>query len=87
MQKKFPQKIGPWKGPDTRSKCVVTTTPAPGTVIGGPRYGPFFGKNQFSPADEAVLMGLVVRKCTSPISPFSPLGQPARFARRLENDK
>ena len=27
------------------------------------RYGPFFGENQFSPADEAVLMGLVVRKC------------------------
>ena len=27
------------------------------------RYGPFFAKNQFSPADEFVLVGLVVRKC------------------------
>ena len=27
------------------------------------RYSPFFADNQFSPADEAVLMGLVVRKC------------------------
>ena len=27
------------------------------------RYGPFFGENQFSPADEFVLVGLVVRKC------------------------
>ena len=25
--KKFPPKIGPWKGPDTRSKCVVTMNP------------------------------------------------------------
>ena len=27
------------------------------------KNGPFFGENQFSPANEAVLMGLVVRKC------------------------
>ena len=27
------------------------------------RYGPFFAENQFSPADEFVLVGLVVRKC------------------------
>ena len=27
-----------------------------------PRFGPFFAENQFSPADELVLMGLVVRK-------------------------
>ena len=27
------------------------------------RYSPFFAENQFSPADEFVLMGLVVRKC------------------------
>ena len=26
-------------------------------------YDPFFAENQFSPGDEAVLMGLVVRKC------------------------
>ena len=27
------------------------------------RYGPFFGENSFSPADEFVFMGLVVQSC------------------------
>ena len=40
-------------------------------------YGPFFGKNQFSPSDEAVLMGLVVRKCHFDVNVY-PAG-----ARRL----
>ena len=66
------------------------------------RYGPFFAENQFSPADEFVLVGLVVRKCHFDVTACAEarqlaqraerslrdlsalLGQPARFARRLE---
>ena len=43
------------------------------------RYGPFFAENQFSPADEFVLVGLVVRKCHFDVTacaeePFVPMG-------------
>ena len=37
----------PWNRPDCKTA----------------RYGQFFAENQFSPADEFVLVGLVVRKC------------------------
>ena len=43
------------------------------------RYGPFFAENPFSPADEFVLMGLVVRKCHFNVTACAE-------ARRLEND-
>ena len=42
------------------------------------RYGPFFAENQFSPADEFVLMGLVVRKCHFDVTACAE-------ARRLDN--
>ena len=42
------------------------------------RYGPFFAENQFSPADEFVLVGLVVRKCHFDVTACAE-------ARRLEN--
>merc|ERR1711894_382052 len=68
------------------------------------RYGPFFADNQFSPADEFVLVGLVVRKCHFDVTACAEArrlaqraerslrdlsalwGQPARFARRLDDD-
>ena len=42
------------------------------------RYGPFFAENQFSPADEFVLVGLVVRKCHFDVTACAE-------ARRLDN--
>ena len=50
------------------------------------RYGLFFGDNQFSPADEAVNMGLVVGRCHFDVEPaLKHAGQPARFAHWLDN--
>ena len=42
------------------------------------RYGPFFAENPFSPADEFVLVGLVVRRCHFDVTAWAE-------ARRLDN--
>ena len=70
-----------------------------GLIHKRPGYDPFFAENPFAPADEFVFMGLVVQSCHFNVTacaeasqlakrasgPFCPLGQPARFARRLDN--
>ena len=43
-----------------------------------PGYDPFFAKNPFSPADEFVFMGLVVRSCHFDVTACAE-------ARRLDN--
>ena len=49
-----------------------------GLIHKRPGYDPFFAENPFSPADELVFMGLVVRKCHFDVTACAE-------ARRLEN--
>jgi len=50
------------------------------------RYGPFFAENQFSPADEFVLVGLVVRKCHFDVTACAEARQLAQRAERSLRD-
>ena len=43
--------------------CSFYPLESSGLMHKRPGYGPFFAENPFSPANEFVLMGLVVRKC------------------------
>ena len=51
-----------------------------------PRFGPFFAENQFSPANEAVLMGLVVRKCHFDVTACAEARRLAQKAERSLRD-
>ena len=48
------------------------------------RYGPFFAENQFLPADESVLMGLVVRKYHFDVTACA---EARRLAQRAERSR
>ena len=50
------------------------------------RYGPFFAENQFSPADEFVLVGLVVRKCHFDVTACAEARRLAQRAERSLRD-
>jgi len=50
-----------------------------GLIHKRPGYDPFFAENPFSPADEFVFMGLVVRSCHFDVTACAE-------ARRLDND-
>merc|ERR1712055_1204390 len=50
------------------------------------RYGPFFAENQFSPADEFVLVGLVVRKCHFDVTACAKARRLAQRAERSLRD-
>ena len=49
-------------------------------------YGPFFGENQFSPGDEAVLIGLVVQKCHFHVTACAEAHRLAKRAERSLRD-
>ena len=49
-------------------------------------YGPFFAENQFSPANEFVLVGLVVRKCHFDVTACAEARRLAQRAERSLRD-
>ena len=61
----FPKtRIRIWEKGNLNPKfCSFYPMASSGLMHERPGYGPFFAENPFSPANEFVLMGLVVRKC------------------------
>ena len=57
-----------------------------GSIHKRPSYGPFFAENPFSPTNELVLMGLVVRKCHFDVTACGEARQLARRAERSLRD-
>jgi len=57
-----------------------------GSIHKRPGYGPFFAENPFSPANEFVLMGLVVRKCHFDVTACGEARQLAQRAERSLRD-
>ena len=80
--------VNPPFGPPGAQKTPETARfgPSAGKTNKRPGYDPFFAENPFSPADEFVFMGVVVRSCHFDVTACAEAGQLAQRPERSLRD-